>query len=123
MVEAIDTATLIIFAVALAIGAGATLSRVIRYRVNGWDRPKLLTRDIQVIGGLALTVGSILLVRFLRIRGVDVSGLATNVWWHLLTSIPGAWAVVVYAWYELFVIERADGRSYIERENPRDGVA
>jgi hypothetical protein len=121
MVEAISTGSFIVFAIALAIGAGATLIRVARYRVNGWDRPRLLTRDIQVIGGLALTVGSILFVRFLRTQGADVSGLATNVAWILFTTIPVLWSVVVYAWYELFVIERGAEQSYIERENPRDG--
>lgn len=117
MVELINAVAFLVFTIALAAGAGATLARVIRYSVHGIPRPRLLTRDVQVIGGLALTMGTILAVRFLRVLGVDTAGLATNLWWILFTTIPVLWAVIVYAYYELVVIEGGQGEQYAEREN------
>jgi hypothetical protein len=123
IVDVINTVAFLVFALALALGAGATLARVIRYRARGWHRPTLLTRDLQVIGGLALTVGSILFVRFLRTIGVDVAGLTTNLWWVLFTTIPVVWAVCVYAWFEIVIIERRPEQPYLERERPGDEPA
>jgi hypothetical protein len=118
VIDVINVSAFLIFTVALLLGAGATLARVVRYSVQGWHRPRLLTRDLFVIGGLALTVGTILAVRVARALGADVTGLATSIPWILFTTIPVVVAVVVYAWFELFVIERGlSDQPYAEREH------
>lgn len=104
------------FLVPLLVGAGATLTRVVSYRLAGDPMPRLLIRDAQVIGGFAVTTGLLFSVRILRAVGADTSGLATNLGWVLATIVPAIWAVVVYAWFEIVVIERGGPKAYRERE-------
>lgn len=96
------------FWILLFVGAGTTLARVAYYRANGFRRPKLLTRDAIVLGGFALSFGLVLAARGLRSLGLDTTGLATSLWWNLLTAIPALVAVAVYVYYELFRIERGE---------------
>lgn len=118
MVDVINALAFLAFLILFAVGTGATLSRVVAYRIHGIKMPRLLIRDAQVIGGFAFSFGLILAVRVLRAFGVDVSGLATNIWWTVGSSIPALWAVAVYAFYEVVVIERGTTDTYADRENP-----
>lgn len=118
MVDVINAIAFAVFVIALVIGAGATLARFIRYHVQGWPRPKLLTRDVLVIGGLAIAAGALLTVRMMRAIGVDITSLSTNLLWVALTTIPPVGAFVVYAYFEVFVIERGRDEPYREREQP-----
>jgi hypothetical protein len=95
----------IVFLVGFAIGALTTLARVVYYSIHRIRRPRLLTRDVVVWGGLALSFAQIASVRFLP---SDVRTLFTtgNVVWALTTTIPAVVAVVTYCYFELWVIER-----------------
>lgn len=93
-----------VFLGGLFVGAATTLARVLFYRAQGRPRPDLLTRDILVYGGLAISFGIIAAVRFLPLE--ERQALAGNVLWAVVTSIPAAFGVLVYCYYELFVIER-----------------
>lgn len=116
IVDVLNGIVFLTFLVMVSVGAGATLARVVSYGRS--HRPRLLTRDVQVIGGLALTVGMLFAVRVARAIGFDVSGLSTNVVWTLATAGPVLWAVSVYAYFELFVIEKAGDAPYLDREHP-----
>lgn len=105
-VNVINAASFVAFFVFLFLGAGSTLARVAYYRAWNYRRPRILTRDAWFVGGFAVSLGSILLVRLLRIVGFDTSGLATNPWWALVTAVPAIVAIVVYVYFELAIIER-----------------
>lgn len=95
----------IVFLGGFAIGAMTTLARVLYYFLHRIQRPRLLTRDVIVWGGLALSFAQIAIVRFLP---PDIrNGLtAANVGWALSTTLPAVLAVCTYVYYELWVIER-----------------
>lgn len=116
MIDVLNAVAFFGFLIPLLLGAGVTLARVVSYRLSGDTMPRLLVRDAQVIGGFAVTCGLLFSVRVLRAAGVDVSGLATSPWWIVVTAGPAIWAVVVWAWYEIFVIERGGTAAYRERE-------
>lgn len=98
----------VLFLVGLFIGAVSTLARVVFYRANGTKRPRLLTRDVLVYGGLALSFGLIAGVRLLPLE-VRLALTTGNVGWALATSVPAVVAMVVYCYFELAVIERVRG--------------
>lgn len=106
VVDVVNSITFAAFFVLLAVGTVSTAARVAYYRVHNEERPRLLIRDLLMIGGFSLSFGAILLVRVLRALGLDVTGLSTNVWWAIGSALPAVIAVAVYAWFELFVIER-----------------
>lgn len=95
-----------LFLLGLFVGTVTTLARVVFYRIHGKRRPRLLTRDLVVFGGLALSFGLITVVRFLPIptRAAMTSG---NVIWALVSTVPAVMAVAFYCYVELFVIGRA----------------
>lgn len=96
----------IVFLVALVISLFETIRRVILYRIQGYPRPRLLTRDVIVIGGFAWTASLLLIARAFGALGADISGLSSNILWVSATGIPATVAVVTYAYFEIFVIER-----------------
>ena len=123
VVDLVNAVAFAAFFLFLLVGTGSTLARVSYYRAHGFRRPRLLIRDANLIGGFSISFGSILLVRALRAAGADVSGLATNPWWALGTALPAIWAVGVYAYYELWVIERGadEERDSTYLDPPRPG--
>ena len=93
-----------VFLGGLFLGAATTFARVLFYRAQGRERPELLTRDILTYGGLAISFGIISAVRLLPLD--QRQALSGNVLWAVATSIPAALGVLVYCWFEIFVIER-----------------
>lgn len=94
-----------IFLVALFGGFVRTLARVVYYQRNRAARPRLLNRDVLVIGGLSLSFGLITVVRFLPLE-TRLALTTGNVAWALITTVPACIAVLVYLYFEAFVIER-----------------
>ena len=94
-----------IFLIGLFAGFARTLARVVYYLRNRAERPRLLNRDVLVIGGLSMSFGLITIIRFLppEVRVAITSG---NVLWALLTTVPAIVAVLVYLYFEIWVIER-----------------
>ncbi len=105
LVQSIYTAGGSIFLVALFAGFARTLARVVYYFRNRSERPRLLNRDVLVIGGLSASFGLITIVRFLP-PATRVVLTAGNVPWALLTTVPAVAAVLVYAYFEFAIIER-----------------
>jgi hypothetical protein len=105
IVQRIYTAGGAVFLLALFAGFARTLARVVYYLRNRNQRPRLLNRDVVVIGGLAISFGLITLIRFLPVE-TRVSLTSGNIAWALLTTVPAVVAVLVYAWYEYAIIER-----------------
>ena len=95
-----------IFIGGLVFAVVLTGARVVYYARNDQPRPRLLTRDIIVKGGMALSFLPIALVRFLppEARSQLTTG---NVAWALVTAVPAALAILVYLYFEIWVIERA----------------
>lgn len=93
---------LVAFVVPLFVGAATTIARVVFYARHGEKRPRLLTRDAFVIGGLAVTF---LLISVARVAGLGPV-VRESVPWAIATSIPAVVGAITYAYYELFVIER-----------------
>ncbi len=94
-----------VFLAGFVIGAMTTLARVLYYFLHKIQRPRLLTRDVVVWGGLALSFAQIAVIRFLPSE-VRVQLTANNVGWALATTLPAVIAVCTYVYYELWVIER-----------------
>jgi hypothetical protein len=94
-----------IFLFALFAGFARTLARVVYYLRNKSQRPRLLNRDVVVIGGLSVSFGLITLIRFLPPE-TRIALTQGNVVWALVTSVPACVAVCVYLYFEYAVIER-----------------
>lgn len=93
------------FLLALFAGFIRTLARVVYYFRNQAERPRLLNRDVLVIGGLSISFGLITIVRFLPMD-VRIALTTGNVAWALVTTVPAIVAVFVYAYFEYVVIEQ-----------------
>lgn len=119
LTELIHTVAFLAFITLLLVGFLTTTARVAFYRVMRHALPRLLKRDIAVIGGLAASFGTILLVRALGIGPT----LRENWLYAVLTDIPAISAVAVYVYFEVFVIERGKDherdRTYLEYPEPR----
>lgn len=122
IVDAINAVSFAAFWVLLLVGTVSTLGRVAYYRRFGFRRPRLLIRDANMIAGFSWSFGLILLVRVLRATGVDTSTLATDWRWALVSSAGAIWAVFVYAYFELVVIEKGHDeerdKAYLDPERP-----
>lgn len=94
-----------VFIIGIAIGALTTLARVLLYARNKEPRPRLLTRDLIVIGGLAWSFGLIVAVRFLPVDQ-RIALTTGNVLWALATTVPAAVAAVAYVYAEAFIVRR-----------------
>lgn len=105
LVGLISAAAFVMFTGAVIVGFLTTLDRVLYYAKHRVPRPRLLTRDVIVIGGLALSFGQIIAARFL-LSPEERAVLGENVLWALSTSIPAVVSAITYAYYELFIVER-----------------
>lgn len=110
LVQLIYAAGGTVFLLALFAGALRTLARLAFYLRNRAERPRLLNRDVLVIGGLSISFGLIAIVRFLppETRQAITQG---NLWWAVGSTVPGVVAALVYAYFEWFVIERPRGEN------------
>lgn len=115
--QAVTFISFVLFTVLLFIGAISTLVRAVRYSHAGQTWPRLLVRDLLMVGGLGLVFAMILGVRALGLGG----SLVGNVPWAVFTGGIAVTAVAVYCYFEIFVIERGDrDRS---GEDPMDAPA
>lgn len=92
------------FILLLAIGAITTFARVIYLRRQSHALPRLLIRDVLFFFGFSWTVVVILVVRAIGAP----PGLGDQLWWVLLTSVPPIVSLLVYCYFELFVIGRSE---------------
>jgi hypothetical protein len=98
-----------LFLGSLLLNVVTTGARVIWYLRHHEPMPRLLPRDIWSKGGLLLSFAPIVLLRFYPID-VRVAFTTGNVPWALLTIVPATAGMLVYAYFEMFVIKR-DGTS------------
>jgi hypothetical protein len=106
----------------LFLGALTTIARVVYYRIHRTARPRLLTRDLIVYGGLALSFGLITLVRFLPVetRQQVTTG---NVLWAIATTVPAVLAVLYYCYIEIFVIGHVSDEPLALEASVQDNIA
>lgn len=97
-VDTIYGVALALFAFGLIFGTASTGLRMLSLRRRGLTQPRLIWRDILVVGLLALD--------FLIIAAHRVAGLpfADHEWFAVLTSSLAVGAVAVYGYYEWRVI-------------------
>ncbi len=83
----------------------STLSRAVRYQRMNWRAPRLLLRDIALLGGHGASILIALLIRYLGFPDDLITGATP---WLLegLILTPAIVGIGVYVYYELFVIER-----------------
>ncbi len=101
LVDVVHSVAFATFWLLLFAGALSPAARVAYYHAHGYERPRLLNRDIVFIGGMATSFGIILFA-----RAVDIPNLRDSLPWALVTDAGGIIAVVTYVYFELFVIER-----------------
>lgn len=100
LVEVLNLTVLVVYVGALVFGASTTFRRAWWFHSHGQRRPRLLTRDLIVFGGHALTFLSIVIARAFG-WGPFVSGR----WWWIVASAGGAVVgALTYCWYEVRVI-------------------
>ena len=106
-VDAIYGVALSLFAFLLLFGAMSTGIRMLTLHRRGIRQPRLIWRDISVVGLLAAD--------FLVIAAHRVGGMpfAEEPWFAILTSALAIGAVAVYGYYEWRVI----GRVYERRDD------
>jgi hypothetical protein len=107
-VAVLQIALLLLFTIFVTIGAITTTARLIRYRRIHADVPLILWRDVIARNSLALPFIAIMVVRAMRATGSDVSDLVEGWPWVLFTSLPAVIGAAIYAYFELFIIERGD---------------
>lgn len=99
-VDAIYTVALGLFAVGLLFGALSTGLRMLSLRRRKLRQPRLIWRDVTVVGLLAI---DFLIVAIHRAADIP---FADEAWFAIFTSSLPIAAVVVYGYYEHFVIGR-----------------
>lgn len=99
--QTVTFATFALFTILLMVGALSTLTRAIRYTHAGQTWPRLLKRDLILVGGLGLVFGMMLGGRALGLAAI----LANNVPWAVLTGAIAIYSVAVYSYFELFIVE------------------
>lgn len=92
------------FLIALFANVVTTGARVIWYLRHRQPMPRLLPRDITTKGGLLLSFAPIVLLRFFPLEH-RLAFTTGNVPWALLTIVPATFGMIVYAYYERFVIK------------------
>jgi hypothetical protein len=100
LADLINVALLSSFTACLAASAYRIIARALSYRRRGQPIPRLLPRDLVLVGGLLVPFATILLARSMdwAVRG--------NLVWQLATGIPAVAAVAVFTWYEFRVIDQ-----------------
>lgn len=104
LARTINLAGFLVFTTLLVLGAASTLNRARRYLRAGTPFPRLLVRDLVWYGGMGFVLVAILLIRGLGLA----EQAAESVVWALISSGVACFAVGVYAWYEVAIIERVD---------------
>ena len=97
-VDAIYGTALALFAFGLVFGAASTGLRMVRLRRHGLNQPRLIWRDVLVVGLLA---ADFLIIAVHRVAGLPFSD---HEWFAVLTSSLAVGAVAVYGYYEWRVI-------------------
>lgn len=106
---------LVLFSVAISIGAVMTMGRLLRYLHSGQRPPRLLWRDVIARLSLALPFVAILTVRALGAFGIDTSTLVADPRWIVPTSAFAVFGAWLYVYYEIFVIESPGIREELDR--------
>lgn len=88
----------------LVVGASTTAARLVRFRRAGLPPPRLLGRDLVLVGGHAISLLFITGARVLVASNVISGNLAGQPWWWVVTSGPPLVAIATYVYFELFVI-------------------
>lgn len=104
--DIVNAVAAILFVLFLFAGFARTSARLVYYLQHRAQRPRLLNRDVVLIGGFAIPTGAILLVRWLGLTAY----VRDNLLWTLGTDIALVGAVGTYAYYEWFVIEKDGGK-------------
>ena len=91
------------FLVLFVAGLLWTTVRYLYYVLNRIPKPRLLTRDFIVWGGLSMSFGIISAIRFLPLEE-RLALTAGNVAFALATTIPAIVAAATYFYFEAFVI-------------------
>lgn len=111
---------LVLFTLFIVIGAITTTNRLLRYLRLNEDVPLILWRDVIARSSLAFPFIAIMVVRAFRAFGVNVDGIVNGWPWVLFTSTPAVLGAAIYAYFELFVIERTDG-PHTDADYPGNG--
>ncbi len=102
-----DAIVFVTFVVLLVVITGWTSVRWLRYRRAHLPVPLLLKRDVIFWAGLSVPIGSLFLARFL-----GWTGLAYNLGWLLVTTVPFFVGMGVFAYLEVFIIDRQPRRTH-----------
>lgn len=89
-----------VYTALLLVGFSSTLARAYQFRRRSIRAPRLLLRDIILVGGHAVSLVAVLGA---RASGSLASASASPMWWLLAGGAP-VFAIAVYVYYELFVI-------------------
>lgn len=99
-VELVNQIVLFSFVSCLFVGTLTTVIRAAGLRLRNRAMPRLLKRDVLVLVGLSV---SFQLIAMSRVFGWS-QYVVGQLWWSIVTGVPAVFAVVVYVYYELFVI-------------------
>lgn len=104
-VELVNRVALIAFILGLLLGAVSVAWRMVQLRRAGIRLPRLIWRDVTLVGGLG---GSFVAIGVHRALGEPFRG---QLWWALLLAGIAVGAVWTFVWFEVLVIgHRRDGR-------------
>lgn len=98
----ISLISFVIFTILLWICSTSILVRALRYRQRKRTIPRLLFRDLFLMGGLATAFALSILVRAL---GLAAEAERSAVW-ALVVGTLGTGALATFLYFEIFVIER-----------------
>lgn len=96
--EVLDLIYLVLFVAGLAVSGVTITIRLAVHLKAGRRIPRLMPRDLALIIGLLLPFGAILTV---RVFDIPVAG---NLLWTAVTGAAAVGGVLVFAYYEVFVI-------------------
>lgn len=123
VVDVVNGIAVLSFWLFLVVGTVSVLARYTFYRTRGFRLPRLLTRDVVFMGGFALSFGLVLFARVLPEEVATSLDLRHSLPWALATAIPAVTAVGVFAYFELFVIEKGDaGRAELRDRRGREAL-
>lgn len=108
---AYSTVVLVVFVVAVVIGAIRTYVRAISYTSKGLPIELILKRDLMFMTGVTIPI---VLIFYARASGQS-DRLMFEWWYNFATSIPFLFAFLVYAYYEMFVIDRREVEDTLTR--------
>ena len=115
--ELLSFSLLVIFAMMLNASIVLILFRLIWFRRMKLTVPVLLWRDLAVKVGFGISIGAVLVLRFLRQLGISEDPIY-QVWWILITTLPAVLGMGVFLYFELVIIgpPATPGEAYRDRE-------